>query len=239
MRIATPLVAFAAIFMASSALAGSSQKGATEERASTVRAVRIDAHGRRSGLILSDGTELVSLNVDRIAEVAKPGDQVYVAAAPNDKLQLVDRTRGEAVTLGPREVVDLGPFIGPPMGGGPRISEGILEEPKLDDVSALPMLVQDGRVALITHSPTGDPSGFILDDGTQVHMIGRVAGLITGRIHVGDVLHVEGPGATSKDGRGMWAIAISRPTRFVILDLMRNAGGVPELGLGQKVTPPR
>jgi hypothetical protein len=228
-RSTTP-VAFAAVLV----LATVSAAASVEQRSAAVFAYRVDAHGRLTGLVLSDGTELISANAEKMMTNIHLGDRVYVEPGPGDTLQVVNPVQQVAVTVGPRQTVDLGQGPGSAIGGGPPAegATGVNAEPRLDDVTHMPMLVVDGRVTLIMHTPVGVPTGFILDEGSQVRLIPRVAGVITNAIKVGDQLHVVGPGTTGPTGRGMWGVTISRPNRWVVVDLMRNVIGAPELGIG-------
>lgn len=54
-----------------------------------VQAIRLDAHGRASGLILDDGTELVGL-APMTEQIADAVHAVRVVIGANDSVQIVD-----------------------------------------------------------------------------------------------------------------------------------------------------
>lgn len=202
-----------------------------------VRAVRLDPHGAPTGVILSDGTQYVGTPSRYLTTVAKPGDPVRVELGTGDRLVVVDTKTMLGATLGPRGAVDLQPLVEYPsrpsapsaIGGGPRdAAVSSAGAPRLDDATELGRYAINGRVDLVLTTPNGAPTGLLLSDGTQVHVLPRVADVLS-RIHAGDEVRVEGRGTKTAEGTSMWALGIMQDRR-VILDLERGAGA-PELGI--------
>jgi hypothetical protein len=215
----------------------------------TVKAVRLDPHGRPSGVILSDGMEYVGVANQNLLQVASPGDPVRVELGAGDRLVLVNERTLRGATIGPRAEVDLQPFVpyatsSPPtaIGGGPKdttfsdetfsdkvqnLGEGIAPK-RLDDAIDLGRYAVVGRVDTVLKTPTGAPAGLLMTDGTQVHVIPRVADVLA-RFHEGDELRIEGRGTRTGLGTSMWATAITQG-RLVHLDLERG-NGAPEIGV--------
>jgi hypothetical protein len=200
----------------------------------TVRTVRFDPHGKPAGVILSDGTEYIGNANDALLRVAIPGDPVRIEIGSGDRLVLVNTLTARGATLGPRAEVDLQPFAPPPtaIGGGPQdgtTNQGEVQPAKpLDDAASLGRYAIDGRVDLVLTSPTGAPAGLLLADGTQVHVIPRVADVLM-RFKPGDAIRVEGRGTRVGKSVAIWALSISRG-RLVYLDLERGRGA-PEIGV--------
>jgi hypothetical protein len=80
------------------------------------------------------------------------------------------------------------------------------------------------------HQPNGTPAGFVMDDGTQVHVVPGVAGAVAEQVSPGEVIRVEGRGTRTPMGTGLWAVTITRPNNLVLLDMTRGIGS-PELNL--------
>jgi hypothetical protein len=207
----------------------------------TVTAIRIDPHGRSSGVILSDGMEIVGMSpfAGGLASSVRVGDPVSIALGAGDTVQLIDRRTLVVCDVGPREMVALEPLIGPPVGGGPpdvTVDTGANagEKPgavtRIDDARTLTRIASDGHVTMITHAPDGAPSGFLMEDGTQVHVIPRASDLLRS-MPVGAFVHVDGVGTRTRNGTGVWALAVTRPDGFVWLDVLRSVERAPELGL--------
>ena len=206
---------------------------AHDDASRTVSAFRIDAHGRPSGVILSDGTELVGMAPFAGCPVTSVhvGDPVSVAPGAGDMVQLIDRRTLSVCDVGPREMVELSPVLGQPVGGGPpdaTIDRG--PAARIDDGRKLTRMSSIGHVTMITHAPDGAPSGFVMEDGTQVHVIPRVADELR-QLPLGAFVHVDGLGTRTREGSGMWALAVTRPDGLVWLDVLRSRARAPELGL--------
>lgn len=184
---------------------------------------RVDPHGRLSGVILRDGTEIVVTGAQAAAVSAavRPGDLVRTPGGPQNTLELQDPRTGRTIDLGSIDSVA--------RGGGP-VSAAV-PYARVDDARPLRAFTVRERVAYVTHTPNGDPSGFVLRDGTQVHLVPAVAG-VTSEIRPGDLLRVDGRGTPSAYGLGLWGMTITRPTGLVVLDMTRGIGA-PELGLGR------
>lgn len=168
-----------------------------------VRTVLLDAHGRPNGVILDDGRELVGEVNQKLAQVATPGDPVRVELGAGDRLVLVNSRTNEGATLGPREEVDLAPLYARPV--------------------AFPQGVGGG--------PQDENAGLLMEDGTQVQIIPRLAGVLS-RVQPGSFLRVEGVGTHDEHGSSMWGLSITNG-RWVILDAERGVG-VPELSLAPR-----
>ncbi|MBI2390977.1 MAG: hypothetical protein HYV09_15405 [Deltaproteobacteria bacterium] len=194
-----------------------------------VRTARLDPHGQISGVILTDGTELVAPMSERLSRVARPGDPVRRAVSADQRRVLVNERTNEQVALGPRENEDLKPLVARPIGigGGPVATDR--DSLRIDDVSSLDRLAVTARVSLVLKSNVGAPSGLLLEDGTQVHLVPRVSGAL-GRVQPGDLLRVVGLGTQTESGASMWALFIIAEDQQVLLDLERG-DGAPEIGL--------
>jgi len=200
---------------------------ALERLQRTVRSVRYDPHGRPAGVILSDGTEYIGNANDALLRVAIPGDPVRIEVGAGDRLVLVNTLTARGATLGPRAEVDLQPFAPTAIGCGPQDTT-TNQSARLDDAASLGHYAIDGRVDLVLTSPTGATAGLLLTDGTQVHVIPRVADVLM-RFKPGDAIRVEGRGTRVGKSVSVWALSISRD-RLVYLDLERGHGA-PEIGV--------
>lgn len=201
-----------------------------------VRTVLLDAHGRPSGVILDDGRELVGEPNEKLTQVATPGDPVRVELGAGDRLVLINSRTEEGATLGPREEVDLAPLYARPVafpigvGGGPQDTNAS-RELRYDDARSLFRFASLGRVSLVLKAPSGAPSGLLMEDGTQVQIVPRLAGVLA-KIQPGASLRVEGVGTHDEHGSSMWGLSITSG-RYVYLDAERGVG-VPELSLAAR-----
>lgn len=73
-------------------------------------------------------------------------------------------------------------------------------------------------------------SGFVMEDGTQVHVLDRVAFAVSKMVSPSDSIVIEGRGERTPMGTGIWAVKITRPDHAVLLDIGRGVGA-PELNL--------
>jgi hypothetical protein len=190
----------------------------------TVERYRIDPHGRVAGVILTDGTVVSATpsQMDVLRTNVRPGDAIHVALGPRNSYEL-ENTRTE-------RWVNLGQFDQVARGGGPY--NAAVPYAQVDDARRLGTYTVQGHVARILHTPNGDRSGFLMDNGAQVWVVPGVDGALE-VIHPGDQLRVEGRGTPAPQGVGLWALTITRPNRVVVLDMTRGAMGVPELALGK------
>jgi hypothetical protein len=101
---------------------------------------------------------------------------------------------------------------------------------RVDDASGLDHIASNGRVRMMLHSPAGSPTGFVMDDGTQVFSVPTVADAVAQQVTPGQIVRVEGRGTRTTAGTGMWAISITQPSGLVLLDMNRGVGA-PELNL--------
>lgn len=189
---------------------------------STVDRYRVDPHGQISGLILTDGTEIVASpsQAPAILSAVLPGDPIRLPTGPRNTFEVVDTRSGQFINLGPVDSVA--------RGGGP-ISTIAVPYQQVDNATALKTYAVDGFVSYLTHTPNGVGSGFVMANGAQVHIVPGIDGVLRD-IHPGQRLHVEGRGTQTPYGLGLWAMAITRPDRLVILDMTRGIGA-PEIGL--------
>jgi len=232
---------FGRIFASASALALAALSVVGSASAETkVQSVRLDPHGQPSGVILSDGSQLCGEINQKLTRVAVPGDPVRVELAAGDRIVLVNERTSEGATIGPRETVDLAPLIARPtrygIGGGPppMPPQGQTPYVHLDEASQLEHFAVVTRVALVLKAPSGAPAGLLMEDGTQVHVVPRLAGVLA-RFKPGESLRVEGLGTKNEHGKSMWALAITRD-RTVFLDVGRGIGA-PEIGIGPRPQP--
>jgi len=220
-RILASASAFAAIAIAGSALAN-------EQADPTVQTLRLDPHGKPSGVILSDGTELVGVPGSNFASVVTPGDPVRVVVNGHERLVLINGRTFETAVIGANERAALRPLLGHPVsiGGGPMATDA--DQTYLDDATSLQRFAVVSRVALVLETRVGARAGLLLEDGTQVHLVPRLAGSLA-NIEPGDRLRVEGLGTPAQHGSAMWALSIA-DEGFVYLDVERGRGA-PEIGV--------
>jgi hypothetical protein len=184
--------------------------------------VRIDPHGRVAGLYLRDGT-VIDATPSRgpsVQQAVRPGDTVRVTYTAEGQAMLFDRRTSQFVNLGPA-----GPTA---RGGGPRATGPVTEYALVDDAMRLSAVTVQGRVTEVTHTQHGVPTGFLLDDGSQVSVVPDVAGVLDS-VRPGDVLRVDGRGTRTPQGTSLWAVVITTSDHGAILDMTRGVGA-PELG---------
>lgn len=189
-----------------------------------VSQLRIDPHGRVSGVILRDGgIELVVTgpNAQRLATFVQPGDRIRTPVGPNGTVEMEN--------LGSHQVIQLGTTAAVARGGGPE-SQPSLEYPPVDDASQLGRVRLTGRVRSMLHRPHGETSGFVMEDGTQAYVLSRLGLAVTELVKPGDSIVVEGRGTRTPLGTGLWAVKVTRPGGQVLLDITRGVGA-PELNL--------
>ncbi len=227
LRILAPAVAVPALMLAGAAGAGEKDPRGT----GSVETLRLDAHGKPTGVILSDGTELVGdAKTKDLMRVAVPGDPVRVTTDADDRLVLVNGRNHETTTLGPLDGSGLKPLIHNPLGigGGPPVVATEPKNARIDDAASLDRYAVTERVSLVLKTKVGAPSGLLLEDGTQVHVIPRFSGALAG-ITPGMALRIEGVGTPRQRDASMWALSISRGD-YVFLDVERGEGA-PELNI--------
>ena len=185
---------------------------------------RIDPHGRVSGLLLRDGTELVAQGQTAVvlSGMVRPGDRIRTPVGPGRTLEVEDARSGRFVEIGTVDEVA--------RGGGPISPGPVQPYAHVDDASQLQRIAITGRIRTMMHVPNGAPSGFVMEDGTQVHIAPSAAGAVAGQVSPGERIRVEGRGTHTPMGIGMWGVTITRPNNFVLLDMTRGIGA-PELNL--------
>jgi hypothetical protein len=185
--------------------------------------LRIDPHGRVSGVILRDGTELVATGpgAQSLATFVQPGDRVRTPVGPRGTLEIEDLRSDRFIQLGSEADVA--------RGGGPE-SQPEVGYPRIDDASHLGRVRLTGRVRSMLHRPYGATSGFVMEDGTQVHVLNRLGRVVSEVITPGESIVVEGRGTRTPFGTGLWAVKITQPSGFVLIDLTRGVRA-PELNL--------
>lgn len=217
------LVAGAFMALVSSLAAGAwAQAGPAAITEGRVESFRIDPHGRVAGVILQDGTIIavpVALAWDLVRNV-EIGDWVRTLPGPAQTVQLNNPRTKSVLALGPAEHVA--------RGGGPPSREA-LPYARVDDVTGLERFAAEGKIKVLTHAPQGLPTGFVLQDGTQVSVAPSVAGVLR-NLRPGERIRVEGLGTRGPANPSMWALTISRPKGEVLLDMTRGIGPV-EFGL--------
>jgi len=213
------VLALAALTLTSPTIAG--EKG--PKRSGNIEAVLRDAHGRPTGVILNDGTVLVGAVKDKeLLRAAVPGDPVQVTVDAAERLVLVNGRTLATATIGPLDRSGLKPLIANPIGigGGPMATDA--KAARIDDTSSLNRYAVTARVAMLLKSHAGAPSGLLLEDGTQVHVVPRLSGALAG-IKPGMELRVEGLGTPTQRDATMWALSITKGD-FVYLDVERGEG---------------
>lgn len=199
-------------------------RAAPEAGARRVAAVRRDPHGHARGVILDNGTAVVAEELDRLFQVARPGEVVQIVASGRD-VELRNVRTGALVALGPRE-----PLTTAAIGGGPRavpVPESAF--PRIE-TRGLVRLNRTGVVRQVVHTTAGVPFGLVLDDGSQVYLLPRVSGVLSS-VTPGERVAVHGLGTQAVDGTAMWAQTIARDDGRTVLDLGRGPVRAPELGL--------
>lgn len=189
-----------------------------------VESMRVDPHGRVSGFILADGTDLRASLPDQLAASTAPGDLVRAPLGARGSFEVENLRTGRFVPI-----ADIASAA---RGGGPQpvgATAKVGEYPLIDDASKLDRLATSGRVRSMLRSPNGMPTGFVMDNGAQVFTVPTVADGVVEQVRPGDEVRVEGRGTKSAHGTGMWAVAITRGNA-VLLDMMRGVGA-PELNL--------
>ena len=178
--------------------------------------LRIDPHGQVSGVLLRDGTEIVATGAaaQTLATFVRPGDRIRTPIGPSDTLEIEDLRSGRFVQIGGIAEVA--------RGGGPATQASNSEYAPVDDASRLGRIAVRGRVRSMLHLLDGTASGFVMDDGTQVHVLKRVAFAVTEMVSPGDSIVVEGRGTRTPIGTGLWAVKIMRPDHQVMLDITRG-----------------
>jgi hypothetical protein len=204
--------------------------GLAFERPYVVQAIYVDPNGRDRGLILDDGTVLVGINAGLAAASARPGDRVAISVDDRNVVHVANTSRGETATFGPREAFARLPVSGPPVGGGPIVGTTVPARGGVREVADLERIQRAGRVRLVLQSPAGVPSGVLLDDGTQIHLLPRVSAVLRS-VRVGDHLEAVGLGSDRVEATAVWALTITRPNGQTLLDLTRGPIQAPELGL--------
>ena len=185
---------------------------------------RIDPHGRVSGLVLRDGTELVAPdpNAAALTSMVHPGDRIRTPYGPSGTLEVENLRSNQFVQIGTIDQVA--------RGGGPTSIGPVQAYAPVDDASKLETLAVSGRIRTMLRVPNGAPAGFVMEDGTQVHIVPTVAGAVAEQVSPGDQVRVEGRGTRTPMGVGMWGLIITRPNNLVTLDMTRGIGA-PELNL--------
>jgi hypothetical protein len=191
---------------------------------STFERVRIDPHGRVSGLILADGTDVAAApgEAAQLAQQVRSGDPIALERGPGNSFVVLDGRTGGRFALGSMDSVG--------RGGGPPSSA--VPYQLVDNARDLPWMTTQGRVTRVLHTPNGDTSGLLLDNGMQVRIVPGVEGVVAA-MRLGDIVTVGGRGTATPAGSALWAIRIAQPSGLVLLDMTRGRHGLPELGLGR------
>ncbi len=151
----------------------------------TVQAYLLNRAGQVDGLLLSDGKQLhlpPHLSA-ALQEAVKPGDTIEALVEPGEKSPLGEEFRTESLTNAQtKKTVTDQPPSPPPTPGEPMHVEGSMAH------------------WLVGHK--GEPKGFILSDGTYLHVPPHVGKTLTERVKTGDQLSAQGYG-TRKDGTSL------------------------------------
>jgi hypothetical protein len=217
-----------AVAVGSFALAGTAVAD-QHQRETSIHSVRRDPHGQVSGVILNDGTELVgAANDQALKKVAVPGDPVRVTVDADDRMVLVNGRTFDTATIGDHDGAVLKPLVANPLGigGGPVATDP--DNARIDDATTLGRFFVIARVTMVLKTNVGVPSGLLMSDGSQIHVVPRFAGALSG-IEPGMQLTVEGMGTRDESGVAMWALSIKQRD-YVYLDVERGEGA-PEINL--------
>jgi hypothetical protein len=162
----------------------------------TVRQYLMNPRGEVDGLLLNDSTQInfPPHMADELIGAVKPGQQVNIQG---------DRERDSVVKA---DVIT-----------NSRTGQSVVEHapswkdrrmpPHLRRLSMNEMQASDAIVALL-YAPRGEIRGFILADGTQVHVRPDVGDSLARVLTVGETVQAEGYGTDNQYGRSLEATAI-------------------------------
>jgi hypothetical protein len=184
----------------------------------TVRQYLMNRHGEVDGLLLSDGTQInfPPHMADELVGVVKPDDRVDIQG---------DRERDSVVKA---DIIT-----------NSRTGQSVAEHaPSWRDRQMPPHLKRlsmndmqaSGAIHTLLYAPQGEVRGFILADGTQIHVRPDVGDGLARTLRVGDTVQAEGYGIENQYGRSLEATAIGLGGgRLVPLDRsMRQLSGPDE-----------
>lgn len=152
----------------------------------TVQAYLLNRAGQVDGLLLSDGKQLhlpPHLSAT-LQEAVKPGDTIDALVEPGEESPLGEEFRTKSLTnTQTNQTVTDQPPSPPPTPGQPMHVEGIVAN------------------WLVGHK--GEPKGFILSDGTYLHVPPQVGKPLTARVKTGDQLSAQGYGTRNDFGTSL------------------------------------
>ncbi|MDQ6733558.1 MAG: hypothetical protein M3Z35_05485 [Nitrospirota bacterium] len=163
----------------------------------TVKQYLMNPHGDVDGLLLGDGTQVhfpPHMGNELTTEI-KLGNQVTVQG---DRLEGTPLVRAEAIT-------------------NSRTGRAVVEhEPSWKDRPIPPHLKRlsmkdmqaSGSIQALLYAPRGEIRGFILADGTQIHMRPDVGDSLARTLTAGETVQAEGYGTDNQYGRSLEATAI-------------------------------
>jgi hypothetical protein len=184
----------------------------------TVRQYLMNPHGEVDGLLLNDGTQInfPPHMANELVGVVKPNDRVSIQG---------DRERDSVVKA---DVIT-----------NSRTGQSVAEHaPSWKDRPMPPHLKRlsmndmqaSGAIQALLYAPRGEVRGFILADGTQIHVRPDVGDSVSRALTVGETIRAEGYGIDNQYGRSLEATAIGfGGGRLVPLDRsVRSLGGPDE-----------
>lgn len=206
-----------------------------------VIAYRIDANGRRAGLIFDGGATLGLLpeSAARLLDELAPSSRVGLRQEPHG-LVVRNEATGLALDFGDVTLRDVRTLEGRGIGGGPPVARH--PEPVFGLVELRPLTFEE-PIRHVLRSLDGEPIGLLLDGGAQVWLLPEVARVLEG-LSERERVRVHGLGTPGRPSAA-WAVVIERPRPSavpeIVLDL-RRGGGTPALGISpcgdERAAPP-
>ena len=152
----------------------------------TVQGYLLNRAAQVDGLLLSDGKQLhlpPHLSA-ALQEAVKPGDSIEAVVEPGEESPLGEEFRTKSLTnTQTNQTVTDQPPSPPPNPGEPMHVEGSMAH------------------WLVGHK--GEPKGFILSDGTYLHVPPQVGKTLTERVETGDQLSAQGYGTRQDFGTSL------------------------------------
>lgn len=181
----------------------------------TVQQYLMNPHGEVDGLLLNDGTQInfPPHMADDLISTVKPDDRVTIQG--DREREWVVRADVVTNSRTGRSVVEHAPSW--------------KDRPMALHLRRLSMnaMQASGSIAALLYAPRGEVRGFILADGTQVHVPPDVGDSVARVLTVGETVQIEGYGMKNEYGQSLDATAIGLGGgRLIPLDRsVRNLGG--------------
>lgn len=193
-------------------------RGTSSAAEGTVRQYLMNPHGEVDGLLLNDGTQInfPPHMEEELVGVVQPDDRVSIQGdRERDSVVKADRITNSRTG---RSVAEHAPFQ------EDRRIPLHLKRPSMHAMQA------SGSIAALLYAPRGEVHGFILADGTQIHVRPDVGDSMARALSVGETVQAEGYGSDNQYGRSVETTAIGLGgERLVPLDRpVRHLGGPDE-----------